>query len=80
MKRSSWQLAYNEYLLNRSGTDGFSIHEPNGIHIEMDLRMSFYMHYLDLRLPLSTPAGELPLPSETPRPERLKFLKYVPPD
>jgi len=80
VRESGWQVAYDQYLLNRSGTDGFSIHEPQGIPIEMDLRMTFYMHYLDLRLPISTPNGKLPLPTETPIPERLKFLKYAPPD
>jgi hypothetical protein len=76
VKRSSWQVAYDEYLLNRSGTDGFDIFEPQGIRIEMDLRMAFFMHFLDLRLPILSPVGELRLPSETPMPERLKFLKY----
>jgi len=74
--RSSWQVAYDEHLLNRSGSDGFAIFEPEGIRIEMDLRMAFFMHHLDLRRPLATPAGELRLPDESPKPERLKFLKY----
>ena len=80
VKKSSWQVAYDEYLLNRSGTDGLSIFEPQGIRIEMDLRMTFFLHYLDLRLPISTPVGPMQLPSETPRPERLQFIKYAPPD
>ena len=80
IKRSSWQVAYDQYLLNRSGTDGSSIHEPQGIRIEMDLRMTFFMHFLDISLPISTPVGELRLPSETRRPERLHFLKYERPD
>lgn len=78
VKPSSWQVAYDEHLLNRSGTDGFNIHEPQGIRIEMDLRMAFFMHYLDLGRPLCSPVGELPLPGETPMPERLKFMKYKP--
>ena len=53
--------------------------DSKGIRIEMDLRMAFFMHNLDLRLPLATPAGDLRLPDETPKPERLKFLKYEKP-
>lgn len=79
VRKSSWQVSYDEHLVNRGGTDGFRIHEPQGIRIEMDLRMTFYMHYLDVSLPLLTPIGEMRLPSETPLPQRLKFLKYEPP-
>jgi len=74
--RSGWQVAYDEHLLNRSGSDGFTIFAPKGIQIETDLRVAFFMHHLELRLPLATPGGELRLPDETPKPERLGFLKY----
>jgi hypothetical protein len=39
----------------------------------------FFFHYLDLGQPLQTPAGVLTLPSETPVPPHLRFIRYEQP-
>ena len=39
----------------------------------------FFFHYLDLGLPLHTPAGILTLPTESPVPFHLPFIKYEQP-
>ena len=77
---SGWQVAYDEHLLNPSGTDGMDIYDSQGIAIEMDLRFAFFMHYLDVARPILSPIGLLTLPAETPRPDRLSFMEYHEPD
>ena len=39
----------------------------------------FFFHYLDQSRPLSSEAGDLALPMETPAPDHLRFIKYDPP-
>ena len=42
-------------------------------------RVAFFFHYLEPNRPLLTQAGPIPLPGETPIPERLRFMKYEEP-
>jgi hypothetical protein len=39
-------------------------------------RWAFFLHFLDLRRPLSTPLGEKMLPGPTPTPGHLASIKY----
>ena len=39
----------------------------------------FFFHYLDNSRPLSSATGDLPLPPETPVPDRLRFIAYEEP-
>lgn len=39
-------------------------------------RWVFFFHFLDLRLPLTTPEGELKLPEPTPMPGHLADIRY----
>jgi len=39
----------------------------------------FFFHYLDGARPLSSALGDLPLPAETPVPDRLRFVQYEEP-
>ena len=39
----------------------------------------FFFHYLDMSRPLSSPAGDLVLPAETPLPQRLRSINYEEP-
>ena len=42
-------------------------------------RWCFFFHYLDLSQPFLSPSGNIPLPPETPLPERLRFINYEEP-
>jgi len=42
-------------------------------------RWCFFFHYLDQTRPLSSAAGDLVLPTETPLPAHLQFMKYEAP-
>ena len=42
-------------------------------------RWAFFVHYLDLKRPLSTPVGDRDLPEPTPMPAHLKHIEYEPP-
>lgn len=42
-------------------------------------RWAFFFHYLDISRPLLTSAGSLDLPTPTPLPRRLEYMKYVEP-
>jgi hypothetical protein len=44
-----------------------------------DVRLVFFMHHLDPRVPLTTPFGEVPLPSPTRCPARLRDIEYEAP-
>jgi hypothetical protein len=43
---------------------------------ETGKRWAFFFHFLDLRLPLTTPEGNLILPEPTPMPEYLAHIQY----
>ena len=65
LDESSWQVAYDETLLE-SLPDGRS-------------RVAFFFHYLDFARPFMTPAGPLPLPAPLPVPSELSHLVYEDP-
>jgi hypothetical protein len=46
---------------------------------ESGRRWAFFFHYLDLKKPLLTPVGEVPLPELTNLPNHLKRIKYEAP-
>ena len=78
---SNWQVPYDEKILDRWGSivkaDPFMDRiPPEDFH--GDMRIAFFFHYLDPKLPLKTPFGDVMLPKVTRRPRRLKFLKYEP--
>jgi hypothetical protein len=62
--KSNWQVPYDERMLEES--DG-------------RIRYAFFFHYLDLKKPLVTPAGSLPLPMPTHQPAHLKGINYESP-
>ncbi len=42
-------------------------------------RWAFFLHFVDVARPLSTPLGERPLPRPAPIPSHLAFIKYEAP-
>lgn len=60
--RSFWQVAYDEQLLQGSGSE--------------NSRCVFFFHYLDPNRPLESAHGSLAIPKQTPLPERLRFIRY----
>ena len=75
-----WQVAYDETLLDPMGeavlADIFVTTVENW---PSPARVSFFFHELDVGRPLTTPFGEVPLPTPTPRPDRLSMLTYETP-
>jgi hypothetical protein len=62
--RENWQAAYDERKLE--ATDGKA-------------RFAFFLHYLDLGMPLRTSFGAVALPSVTPVPMHLQAIEYEQP-
>jgi len=80
LSSDNWQVPWGEYVLSSDGTSGVPAPFPGPLEITGQARVAFFLHYLDPALPLLTPAGPVPLPSPTPRPARLEFVPYEPPD
>ncbi len=80
-RRDNWQSPYMEQLLDEDGStpiaEDFEIPNKKDEWKEKR-RVVFFFHYLDLAKNLSTPWGDLPLPSEEEKPDRLK-VEYEPP-
>ena len=74
---SNWQVPWDERVLSPDGSR--DLLGPFPAKIQSDgtpLRLAFFFHYLDLRRPLITPAGELALRAPQEMPDRLAFLTY----
>jgi hypothetical protein len=62
--KSNWQAPYDERVLEE---------------LDGKIRYAFFFHYLDLTKPLITPAGSIPLPKPTNKPEHLNDMEYESP-
>jgi len=80
LPESNWQSAWRPYLLSVGGDSGEPYYDFEPIEIAGLLRFLFYLHDVNLELPISTPFGMVPLPKESPLPTRLNFAKYAPVD
>ena len=76
---SEWQVVWDEHFLDATGSKPLDARHPAVPPSRGDVRVAFFLHYLDDELPLSTPWGNLPLPAVTDRPDRLSFMAYEPP-
>jgi hypothetical protein len=80
--KENWQTAYDERALNENGdrtlTEAFELSGRPEL-LEGDVRLTFFMHYLDLARPLLTPFGPVDLAAPTMRPERLRVIEYEEP-
>ncbi|TGM61980.1 hypothetical protein [Leptospira meyeri] len=80
--KSSWQVPYNEYLLDLTGEKILS-KEWENIQDEKligSFRIVFFFHFLNINKPLSTQFGDFDLPQITNVPDRLKNISYNNPD
>jgi len=80
LPRSNWQVPWLEHYLTEAGTAPVDPDEPHLQPPCSSVRIAFFVHYLDVNLPLQTPAGPISLPAESPRPARLAFVEYEPVD
>ena len=62
--RQNWQAPFDEREVSREGGS---------------IRVAFFFHYLDLRKPLFTPFGTVPLPAESTIPKHLSAIEYEQP-
>jgi hypothetical protein len=81
--RENCQVAYDEKVLDESGAtilaDGWLDMRTIVNRCEGDIRMVFFLHYLNPSLPILTPFGEVSLPMPTEMPARLSIVKYESP-
>lgn len=79
---TNWQVPYAEKLLTPDGDEVLiDLWHAEG-NQEMwvgDVRLVFFMHYLDPETPLTTPFGNVQLPAPTPCPARLEMIEYETP-
>ena len=80
--RSNWQVPWDEQLLDGAGER--VIGEPGDMPASGTIpsdkaRIAFFFHYLDTSAPLIMPWGEIELPDPSPRPDRLRMIKYEEP-
>ena len=78
--KDTWQVPYDEYLLNEDGTSGELAPFPGPLQIGGKQRLAFFFHYIDLNKPLLTPTGFVKFPEPSPCPDRLSFISYESPD
>ena len=75
--KSNWQVPWDERILSRDGS--VILDSPDASPNAGEIRLVFFFHYLNLGLPLATPAGPAVLPSPVARPERLRLMVYESP-
>ena len=75
-------MAYDERVLNDAGdvvlTEPFELARRPDL-LQGDVRLVFFMHYLDPSRALRTPFGDLQLPHPSERPSRLARITYEAP-
>ena len=72
------QAPWLETFLDRRGER--RILDPFAGPAPHEVRLAFFLHYVDLSRPLGSPYGPVMLPPPTPRPRRLAFITYREPD
>ncbi len=80
--QSNWQVPYSEYILSTAGDKALTKEFGAADTPELwkgDMRMVFFLHYLDPNRPLLTPFGPVQLPPESECPDRLAIIQYKPP-
>lgn len=76
------QAPFEEHFISEDGSEilgDYSYGWDNPNIFKTDFRIAFLMHYLDFEKPLKTQYGDVTLPQPTPKPSRLKSIKYISP-
>jgi hypothetical protein len=77
--RSSWQVPWDERVLNEEGTKDAMGRFPRNVPVDGSARVAFFFHYLNFDRPLITPAGKIRIPDAGALPKRLRFMEYKSP-
>jgi hypothetical protein len=70
----NWQVPWDEVVLDGAGEAVISDPSWSGV-----IRIAFFFHCLNQHRPLTTPFGDVVLPLQAPRPQRLASLQYEAP-
>jgi hypothetical protein len=70
--RDFWQVAWAEVYLTTDGNQRVSV-APERTGVE-EMRLVFWLHFFDAKLPLSSSYGAMPCPPVLPMPDRLWTL------
>ena len=77
----NWQVAYDARVLNGTGDDVLTDDRELRSRSELlqgNVRVTFFLHYLDSARALLTPFGPVALPQPSERPPRLRTIDYEP--
>ena len=84
LPRNRWPVPYMAKFLNADGNAVIGdviIDGPNKPSLwEGTIRLCFFFHFPAYDLPLWTPWGQVKLPDPTPRPQRLRMVRYKLPE
>lgn len=83
VRRSLWQVPWLEVLLDAEGKTILARHSDISKHPELlqgEVRLAFFLHYVDLQQPLQTPFGDVVLTAPSKKPRRLRSIRYEAPD
>jgi hypothetical protein len=83
VRRSFWQVPWLEVLLDAEGKTILARDSEISKHPELlqgEVRLAFFLHYVDLQRPLETPFGDVTLTAPTKKPRRLRSVRYESPD
>jgi hypothetical protein len=78
-----WQCAWMEHVLNARGDQVLADERHISNTPELfrgDMRILFFMHFLNFGRPLATPFGLVAIPVATSMPPRLSMIRYEQPD
>jgi hypothetical protein len=76
---ADWQVPYDEHQLVADIGPAIPLDPRQMIQVKGAVRLAFFFHDLAPAAALRTPAGPVALPSVSPRPPRLRFMKYESP-
>lgn len=78
LPRSEWQAPYDEHLVVQG--ELVSLWQPVAADVwHGDVRLAFFLHYVELDRPMRTPFGDVMLPRESPVPSHLEAMHYEQP-
>lgn len=78
-----WQCAWLEHILSADGARVVAATEEVHNRPELfrgNMRVAFFMHFLDFSRPLITTFARVKLPPQSPMPRRLAVVQYEQPD